>query len=97
MSYIVSLGVTHLLVDLPSVDRMYDEGRLSAHHIFWNLPPGSHATPGQVEQKRSITELIYVEDRVPDGSYALNIQIASFDCDAAPSRPFLFELEKVTS
>jgi arylformamidase len=36
MEYIVSLGVQHLIVDLPSVDKEKDEGKLSAHHIFWN-------------------------------------------------------------
>ena len=35
MEYIVSLGVEHLLVDTPSVDRLLDEGNLSAHNIFW--------------------------------------------------------------
>ena len=35
MNYIVSLGVQHLLVDTPSVDRLLDDGNLSAHNIFW--------------------------------------------------------------
>ena len=34
MNYIVSLGVRHLLVDMPSVDRLFDDGILSAHNIF---------------------------------------------------------------
>src|SRR4030095_3138906 len=42
MKYISELGVKHLLLDIPSVDRTYDEGKLSAHHIFWNVPQGSH-------------------------------------------------------
>ena len=36
MEYIVSLGVKHLLVDIPSVDRLFDDGILSAHNIFWD-------------------------------------------------------------
>ena len=35
MEYLVSLGVQHLLVDTPSVDRLFDDGHLSAHNIFW--------------------------------------------------------------
>ena len=35
MNYIVELGVKHLLVDFPSVDRLLDEGRLTCHNIFW--------------------------------------------------------------
>lgn len=38
MCYINALEVKHLLVDLPSVDRENDGGRLAAHRIFWNLP-----------------------------------------------------------
>src|SRR5215204_259064 len=40
MQYIADRGVKHLLVDLPSIDRLYDEGRLSNHRIFWNVKEG---------------------------------------------------------
>jgi hypothetical protein len=30
-------GVQHLLIDLPSVDREEDEGKLLAHKAFWNV------------------------------------------------------------
>ncbi|MEO1449906.1 MAG: cyclase family protein, partial [Bacteroidota bacterium] len=44
--YLRQIGVDHLLVDLPSVDRLFDEGQLSVHHIFWDIPAGTHeATP----------------------------------------------------
>jgi arylformamidase len=33
-----SIGVRHLLVDLPSVDREEDGGVLAAHHAFWDFP-----------------------------------------------------------
>jgi len=36
-----------------------------------------------------MTELINVPDDVPDGRYLLNLQIAPFEADAAPSRPVL--------
>ena len=36
---LVSRGVLHLVVDVPSIDRAHDEGRLTAHRIFFGLPP----------------------------------------------------------
>lgn len=85
MQWLVDFGFNHLLIDLPSVDPEFDDGKLTAHHIFWNYPkaPQTH---------RTITELIYVPDSVADGQYLLNIQIASFENDASPSKPLLFQL-----
>ncbi len=78
-------GILHLLTDLPSVDRESDGGILQAHHEFWNYPlaPRLNAT---------ITEFIYVEEEVMDGEYLLNLQVASFRNDAAPSRPVLYKI-----
>lgn len=78
-----SIGVKHLLLDLPSVDRERDEGKLAAHHAFWNYP-------GTVDLRRTITEMIYVPDRVRDGEYLLELQVPYFINDAAPSRPLLY-------
>jgi len=83
--YICSLGIEHLLIDLPSVDKEKDGGRLLAHHAFWQYP---HAT----RLKATITELIYVPNNVYDGSYLLNLQIASFENDASPSKPVLYQI-----
>jgi arylformamidase len=76
-------GVEHLLIDLPSVDRENDNGALAFHHAFWQVPqnPRFHKT---------ITELVFVPDSVPDGEYILNLQTAPFENDASPSRPLLF-------
>lgn len=78
------IGVKHLLLDLPSVDREVDGGALAAHKAFWNYPenPRMDAT---------ITELIYVPNHVKDGKYLLNLQVAPIENDASPSRPVLFE------
>lgn len=76
-------GIVHLLIDLPSVDREMDGGRLSAHHAFWNYPAATR-------MKSTITELIYVPDKVSDGDYLLNLMIASFENDASPSKPVLY-------
>ncbi len=91
MEYIVGLGVKHLLVDLPSIDRMYDEGKLSNHRIFWNVEQGSFETNPDTLINSTITELIYVPNEIKDGNYLLNLQIAPFMADASPSRPILFK------
>lgn len=82
---LVKKGIKHLLVDLPSVDRELDAGVLDFHHRFWQYPENPR-------MDSTITELIYVPNHVPDGTYVLNLQVAAFDNDAAPSRPVLFEI-----
>ena len=84
--FLVEKGVRHLLLDLPSVDREEDGGKLLAHRAFWAYPeaPRTDCT---------ITELIFVNNSVKDGLYLLNIQIASFEIDVSPSKPVLYELE----
>lgn len=93
MEYIVECGFKHLLVDLPSIDRLYDEGKLSNHRIFWNVKQGSFETNENTRINNTITELIYVPNEVEDGEYLLNLQIAPFESDCAPSRPILFKSE----
>ncbi len=90
MEYIVESGFSHLLVDIPSIDRMNDEGKLSNHRIFWNVDLGSFETKQGTRAGSTITEFIFVPGDVPDGEYALNLQIAPFAADASPSRPLLF-------
>jgi arylformamidase len=92
MEYIVESGIEHLLVDLPSIDRLFDEGRLSNHRVFWNVEQGKFETNENTRLGATITELIYVPDEVADGRYLLNLQIAPFASDAAPSRPILFKV-----
>jgi kynurenine formamidase len=92
MRLIVEKGVRHLLVDMPSVDRLDDGGRLGNHRIFWGVDAGDRNAP---PSPKTITELVYVPDALPDGHYILNLQVASFDADAAPSRPILYEVENV--
>ncbi|HSI88826.1 MAG TPA: cyclase family protein [Pyrinomonadaceae bacterium] len=86
------LGFNHLLVDMPSIDRIFDDGKLINHRIFWNVEEGSFETNAATRINSTITELIYVPDEVPDGEYLLNLQIAPFDSDCAPSRPVLLPL-----
>ncbi len=95
MEYIVKLGVKHLLLDIPSVDRAFDEGRLTAHHIYWNVEEGSHKIdPADHHSLKTITEMAYIPAEIKDGHYLLNLQIAPFVSDASPSRPVLFSINK---
>lgn len=91
IDYMMQLGVEHLLIDLPSVDRAYDDGKLSVHHLFWAVPHGSHDVDPDACSEKTITEMIFVPDDVADGTYFLNIQIPAFVADAAPSRPVLYK------
>ena len=92
MKYLRERGVEHLLVDTPSVDRLYDDGILSSHNIFW----GTEAKKYNSNTKNyTITEMIYVDEKIEDGKYLLNLQIPSFVSDAAPSRPLIFKLNDI--
>ena len=92
MEYIVSLGVQHLLVDTPSIDRLLDEGNLSAHNIFWETK-GKKFNPNS--RNKTITEMIFASENIKDGSYLLNLQIPAFVSDAAPSRPILYKVNDI--
>ena len=80
---LVEHGAKHLLVDLPSVDPEVDGGALVAHHAFFGLPDSPRVDA-------TITELIAVPPSARDGIYLLNLQVAPWVNDAAPSRPLLF-------
>lgn len=95
MKYISELGVDHLLVDLPSVDRANDEGKLSGHRIYWNMKAETHKESENSNLHKTITEMIYVKDEIADGNYLLNLQITPFVSDASPSRPIIFPIESL--
>ncbi|MEM1260102.1 MAG: cyclase family protein [Bacteroidota bacterium] len=78
-------GIDHLLIDLPSVDKEKDNGRLLAHRAFWNLE-------GDIRFNATITEFIYVDNAIEDGTFLLNLQVAPFENDASPSRPILYQI-----
>lgn len=84
--FIRECGIKHLLIDLPSVDKEKDDGKLLAHRAFWDYPKNTRFDA-------TITELIFVPDEIKDGKYVLNLQMANFENDAAPSRPVLYRVE----
>ena len=89
--FLRKIGIKHLLIDLPSVDREHDGGKLLAHKAFWNVTD-IDTLNAEARLDCTITELIFVQDQIQDGSYLLNLQTAPFVNDAAPSRPVLFRL-----
>ncbi|MGY0426411.1 MAG: cyclase family protein [Polaribacter sp.] len=84
-NYLKNKGIKHLLIDLPSVDKEKDGGELVAHNAFWN-------TNGNLRLDATITEFIYVPNKIKDGTYFLNLMIAPFENDATPSKPILYEI-----
>jgi len=91
MDYISELGIEHLLVDIPSVDRANDEGKMTCHHLFWEVEAGGRDIDENKASLKTITEMVYVPDSIKDRYYFVNIQIPPFVSDAAPSRPVLFK------
>lgn len=81
-------SVKHLLIDLPSVDREVDGGKLSSHKAFWKISD-------VIALEKTITEMIYVDNAIQDGLYLLNLQTISVDLDASPSKPVLYALNEL--
>jgi len=79
--YINKLGIIHWVVDLPTIDKYDDDGRLGNHHLYFErLAP----------YKKTITEFAFIPENIHDGQYFMKIEIPPMQLDAAPSRPFLF-------
>ena len=95
MEYITRLNVQHLLVDVPSLDRTSDGGKLSAHRIFWNVEPETHNIDPSGCSPKTVTEMIFVPAGVADGLYMLDLQIANFVADASPSNPVIYKVNPV--
>lgn len=93
MQWLVEREVTSLVVDLPSLDRADDGGRLAAHRAYWGLPAGAQDAALARRGHALVTELAFVPDEAPDGPYLLDLQVPAFGADAAPSRPVLYPLQ----
>jgi hypothetical protein len=95
--WLVAHGIEHVLLDLPSMDRLDDGGRLTAHRVFWGLPPGSTDAAAAGRPQATVTELVFAAEAVPDGCYLLDLQLPAFAADAAPSRPILYPVTRVAA
>ena len=84
---LVAMGIVHLVTDLPSVDRLQDQGLLTAHRIFFGLPPASTRLEDAARPEATITELASFPQHLQDGPCAVQIQVPAWSGDAVPSRP----------
>jgi kynurenine formamidase len=93
--YLNERGVEHLILDLPSLDRLNDDGLLTCHHEFWQVDEGAHQLNCTSLVNKTITEMAYINNNIIDGFYFLNLQTPAFVNDAAPSRPLLFQAQQI--
>ena len=84
---LVARGIEHLVTDLPSVDRLEDGGLLTAHRIFFGLPPGATDLDAATRARCTITELAAFPSHLADGHCAVQLQVPALGGDAVPSRP----------
>ena len=85
--FISSLGIQHLIVDTPSIDRADDGAQLLNHKIFWNIE-------GSTDNKllnRTITELCFIHNYISDGHYLIQFLFPNFVSHVAPTRPILYK------
>ncbi|HTW38319.1 MAG TPA: cyclase family protein [Steroidobacteraceae bacterium] len=95
--WIVECGIEHLVVELPSVDRLEDDGLLTAHRVFFGLPAGARDLGEARRPGCTITELACVPGTLHDGEYLLELQVPAIAGDAVPSRPLLYALAETGS
>jgi arylformamidase len=91
---LVEREIAHLIIDLPSIDREHDEGRLTAHRTFFGLPPGSRDLAQATRRHATVTELADIPDELQDGPYLLAIHVPAWRGDAVPSRPLLYPVQQ---
>ena len=92
--YLADNNITHLLLDLPSVDKEIDGGELKAHKAFWQIFDNQQNKQKEIRKNAGITEIIFVDNEIKDGLYLLDLQIIRMNIDAIPSKPVLYKLEK---
>lgn len=78
-------NVTHLVVDLPSVDKEKDGGALRSHRNFWQPDTSKRLYA-------TITELACIPNEVADGLYLLGLYLPLVEIDAFPSQPVVYKL-----
>lgn len=88
-------GVQHLVMDVPSVDRLSDDGLMTCHHIFWQVEGGSHTPTINSLNRKTITEMAFISADINDGFYFISIAIPAIKNDASMSRPVLYGATKI--
>ena len=74
-----------------------DEGRLTAHRIFFGLPRRSVELAAAARPEATVTELAYMADQLTDGAYLVELQAPALGGDAVPSRPLLYRISERVS
>jgi arylformamidase len=92
VEWLVEKRIEHLVLDVPSLDRTHDEGRLVGHRLFFGLPAGSSARGDAARSRATITELAFIPDEVPDGPCVLTLAVPAIGGDAVPSQPIVYPL-----
>ncbi len=85
IKHIIDIGIEHLIVDLPSVDREEDGGEVAGHKAFWSISTS-------IDKNKTITEMVYIANNIKDGLYLSSINAVPFELDAAPSRILLYPI-----
>ena len=93
--YLNERGVEHLVLDIPSLDRLHDDGLLTCHHLFWQVEEGSHQANEKSLVNKTITEMAFIDNQICDGFYFINLQVPAFISDAAPSNPVIYSCNKI--
>ena len=91
---LVSRGIEHLVVDVPSIDRAHDDGRLTAHRIFFGLPPAAaqlarRGAPARHDHRARLRP----RRASPTAATCWQLQVPALAGDAVPSRPLLYPLQ----
>lgn len=92
VEWLLEKRIEHLVLDIPSLDRTHDEGRLVGHRLFFGLPPGSRSRGDAARSRATITELAFIPDEVPDGPCVLSLAVPAIGGDAVPSQPIVYPL-----
>lgn len=92
VEWLIEKRIEHLVLDVPSLDRTHDEGRLVGHRLFFGLPPGSAARGDAARSRATITELAFIPDEVSDGPCVLALAVPAIGGDAVPSQPIVYPL-----
>ena len=92
VEWLVEKRIEHLVLDVPSLDRTHDEGRLVGHRVFFGLPAGSTARGDASRSRATVTELAFIPDEVFDGPCVLSLAVPAIGGDAVPSQPIVYPL-----
>jgi kynurenine formamidase len=88
--FVVQQGIEHLVLDLPSADRLDDGGALAAHRCFFGMPATGTALADARRAHCTLTELAFIADSARDGWHILQLHAPALGGDAIPSRPMLY-------